>query len=236
MTIHASTPQRLCTICARGGSVGVPGKNTRLIGGVPLIAHSIRQARESGLFALIAVDSDSQEILDVAREFGADLTLVRPADMATSAAPKVPVIHRAASEVERLTGLRFDTFVDLDATSPLRLPDDIVQSVALLEDSGCENVITGAASHRSPYFNLVELDADGVAVLSKPSTIARRQDSPRCFDMNGSVYVWRREPFMTEPFLFGPSTRLFEMPRERSVDIDEPIDLRIVEMLLGDAG
>lgn len=232
--MHQAIIHRLCTICARGGSQGVPGKNIREIGGLPLIAHSIVRARESGLFDLITVDSDSPEILAVAREYGADLLLERPPELATATAGKVEVIHRAATLSEDASGIEFDTFVDLDATSPLRTVGDIVGAVDLLEQGAAENVISGAVAHRSPYFNLLEADENGVVRLSKPSTVNRRQDSPPCYDINGSVYVWRREPFITSPFLFGPSTRLFLMPRERSVDIDDEVDLRIVKMLMGD--
>ncbi len=223
---------RLCTICARGGSQGVPGKNLRLFAGIPLIAHSVRHAIDSGLFELVVVDSDSPAILEAAAAFGADLTLLRPKDLASSTAAKLPVIGRAANEAERLSGLEFSTFVDLDCTSPLRALRDIEGAVDLVETGGANNVISVTPAHRSPYFNLVETDDQGRASLSKPSDVVRRQDSPKCFDINGSVYVWDRHPFIDEPFLFGDDTRVFSMPRERSIDIDEPLDVAIVEMLL----
>jgi N-acylneuraminate cytidylyltransferase/CMP-N,N'-diacetyllegionaminic acid synthase len=225
--------KRLCTICARGGSKGVPGKNIRPLAGKPLIAHSIDQARASGLFERVAVSSDSPQILDAARAAGADLIIERPAEMATDTAGKLPAIRHAWATVEERTGERFDTLVDLDCTSPLRLPADIAGAVALLEGSAAHNVITAAPAHRSPYFNLVELDGEGIVRLSKPlpKTILRRQDAPPCFDMNASIYVWRREPFLTTPFVFDDTTRLFSMPRERSLDIDDEVDFAIVELL-----
>jgi len=224
--------KRLCTICARGGSKGVPGKNIRPLGGAPLIAHSIGQARDSGLFELVAVSSDSPEILAAARAWGADMALERPPELASDTAGKLPAIRHAWTTVEARRGERFDVLVDLDCTSPLRLPGDIKGAVRLLEESGARNVITGTPAHRSPYFNLVELE-DGVVRLSKtlPRPVLRRQDAPACYDMNASIYAWTREPFLSAPFVFGPDTRLYEMPRARSLDIDAEEDFAMVELL-----
>lgn len=225
---------RLCTICARGGSKGVKGKNVRPLRGKPLIAHSIAQAKATGLFAAVAVSSDSEEILAVAREWGADVLVQRPDELASDTAPKAPAIRHCLEEAERQLGRTFPVFVDLDATSPLRLPEDISGAVRLLEERGVSNVITGAPARRSPYFNLVELDAAGTARLSKslPHPVARRQDGPRCFDMNASIYVWRRDAFLRHPAVFYDDTLLFEMPEDRSVDIDSELDFEIVRLLM----
>ena len=225
---------KLCTICARGGSKGVPGKNIRLLDGKPLIAHSIRQARDAGIFPIIAVSSDSDEILAVAKAHGADIVIKRPDALATDASGKVPAIVHAVQTVETLQDRYFDIVVDLDATSPLRLPSDIVGAVELLQDQHCASVITGSLAHRSPYFNLVECDSKGIAQLSKslPNGILRRQDSPVCYDMNASVYVWKRDKLISDPRVFYDDTRLFAMPRDRSLDIDEEMDFAIVELML----
>lgn len=225
--------KRICTLSARGGSKGVKNKNLRLLGGKPLLAHSIEQARESGLFEVVAVNSDSEDILQVGRDFGADFCLKRPDEMATDQAAKLPAIQWGAAEVERLSGLRFETFVDLDATSPLRIPQDIIGAVNLLETKGADNVITGSPARRSPYFNLVEADLSGRVQLAKslPQAVVRRQDAPKCFDMNASIYVWRREAFFGSGSIFLDKTLLFEMPEERSPDIDSELDWEIVQFL-----
>jgi len=230
--------KHLCTICARGGSKGIPGKNVRPLLGKPLIAHSIEQARACGLFAAIAVSSDSQEILEVSQRAGADVLVSRPAELATDAAAKVPAIRHCLESAERRLGRSFAIFADLDATSPLRLPQDIVGAVRMLEEHGASSVITGAAARRSPYFNLVEVDARGIARLSKQTgrPIERRQDAPRCYDMNASIYVWNRDAFLRRPAVFYDDTLLFEMPPERSIDIDSELDFEIVEMLLQKRG
>lgn len=225
--------RRICTILARGGSKGVPGKNIRLIGGKPLIAHSIAQALASELFERVAVSSDDDAILRAAEEAGAHELIVRPAELASDTAPKLPAILHCVEDVEKREG-RFDVVVDLQPTSPLREPSDIRGAVALLEESGAPNVITGLPAKCSPYFNLVEERADGTVGLSKPTDppIIRRQDAPRTFDMNGSVYVWRREVLTADMKLFQPGTRLYEMPEERSVDIDTALDFEFTAFLM----
>ena len=225
---------RLCTLCARGGSKGVKNKNLRPLLGRPLLVHSLEQARASGLFDALAVSSDSDAILDVAREWGADYLIRRPDDLATDRTPKIPAIRHCLQEAERLAGRRFDVIVDLDATSPLRTPQDIRAAVAMLEDGNAANVITAMPARRSPYFNMVEVGDDGVPRLSKtlPNRVARRQDAPGCYDMNASIYVWRRDILMTSDTLFHDDTRLYVMPEERSWDIDNELDFRIVECLV----
>lgn len=226
--------KRLCTICARGGSKSVPGKNIKPLLGKPLIAWTIEQARETGLFDLIAVSSDDPLILETARRAGADLLIQRPSNLASDLAPKVPTIEHAVRSAEQQTGIKFDTLVDLDATSPLRLPEDIVGAVKMLEDSIRPNIVTGCPSRRSPFFNMVETDDAGHVSLSKPGTAKRRQDVPPSFDMNASIYVWHRDAFLSDPQVFYPHTGIYVMPEERSHDIDNPLDFRIVEMILRD--
>lgn len=227
---------RICTICVRGGSKGVPAKNWRLLSGLPLYVHSINQARESGLFDKIVISSDAPEVLEHALHFGADMVVQRPADLAGDTAGKVPAIAHAVESAEHYFSLTFDTCVDLDATSPLRLPEDIAGAVALLENSNCESVITGAEAHRSPYFNLVEEDEHGIVSTAKslPQGVLRRQDAPKTYDMNASVYVWKRDSLISQKKVFFESTRIFVMPSERSFDIDSELDFKIVEMLMNE--
>ena len=224
---------KICTVCARAGSTGVPNKNITLVAGRPLIAWTVELAKSSGIFDLVAVSSDSREILDIATEWGADLCVARPTELATSEAGKIPTIQHCLLAAEEALGARADILVDLDATSPLRLMDDLVGAMALHQSSGAGSVITGALSRRSPYFNMVELNEDGCVQLVKPGReVLRRQDVPNCYDMNASIYVWSRERFVAEPRVIYTDTVLYEMAEGRSVDIDTPLDLEIVEMLM----
>ena len=223
----------LCTICARAGSKGVTNKNLRLINGLPLIAYSLQQAVETKLFSQIVVSSDSSEIRTTAMAHGATFVVDRPTQMASDTAPKLPAIRHCVETTEKEFG-QFDIIIDLDATAPLRIAADIIGSLKLLTATNADNVITGTPAHRSPYFNLVEQDENGIVQLSKPlkEAVTRRQDSPKCFDMNASIYVWRRDALLNNPSLFVSSTRLFEMPRERSLDIDSEADFEMVEWMM----
>jgi len=171
----------------------------------------------------------------VALSFGATHVVVRPAELATDSSGKLPAIVHAVLEAESLTGRPFGTVVDLDATSPLRSVSDIHSAVALLETEGIESVVTASEARRSPYFNLIEVDSQSghVGVVKPlPDGILRRQDAPKTFDMNASIYVWNRDALVAAPRVFYPSTRIFEMPPERSLDIDSEFDFEIVRWLM----
>jgi CMP-N-acetylneuraminic acid synthetase len=225
---------RICTILARGGSKGVPKKNIRPLADKPLIAWSIEQAKATGHFALVAVSSDDPAILAAGQAAGADLLVERPAEMATDSASKLPAIRHCALAAEAALGHRADIIVDLQPTSPLRRSDDIDAAVALLLSTGAENVITGQPAKCSPYFSLVEESPDGTVRLSKTlgHLIVRRQDAPRCYDMNGSIYVWTRDLLIETPSVFYPSTRILVMPEERSIDIDTESDFLIADFFM----
>ena len=200
-----------------------------------MFGHSVTQAVATGLFDEVVVSSDSEEILALAPTFGATGVVRRPAEMATDTAGKVPAIAHAVRTTEQRTGQTYDVCVDLDATSPLRTLDDIRTAVRMFEESDAASLITGAEARRNPYFNLVEEQPDGTVAVSKQpdDAVLRRQDAPRCFDMNGSIYVWRRESLLEDQVVFLPSTILYEMPAERSIDVDSEFDFRIVEWLMG---
>lgn len=228
---------KICTICARGGSKGVPGKNIRTLGGKPLIAHSVERALETGLFEIVAISSDDDAILVAGKAAGAQLLIKRPDELATDESGKVPAIVHALLAVEAHLGREVEILVDLATTAPLRWASDIADAVALLEQSGATSVITGSAARASPYFSMVERGPDGTVHVSKRADppYLRRQDAPAVFEMNGSIYVWRRDPFVAAPNVFYPDTRLLEMPAERSVDIDTEFDFRVAEFV-HDAG
>ena len=220
----------IATVCARAGSVGVPGKNIRPLLGKPLIAYTIEQARACRGIEAVYVSTDSEQIAAIARAAGARVPFLRPAELATSSAPKLPVIEHLVGEVEAQTG-PVDIVVDLDPTSPLREVADIEACMQLLERE-TDVVITACESDKNPYFNMVERRADGSIGLVKPpgKPIAGRQMAPKVYAMNASIYVWRRASLRKG--LWDGRAALHVMPRERSVDIDSELDFRFVELLM----
>ena len=226
--------KRLCTICARSGSKGITKKNIRMIAGKPLIAHTIIQAKNSDLFEIVAVNSDSSEILDVAEEYEADYLIKRPDELASDTSAKLPAIQFGVRSVEEQSEIIFDTIVDLDATAPIRTVEDIQGAVFLQESKGISNVITAVIARKSPYFNQIELDEKNRVRLSKPLgvPILRRQDAPRVYDTNASIYVWNRDALFHYSTVLNDETLLYEMSEESAFDIDSEFDFEIVEYLM----
>ena len=220
----------IATICARGGSQGVPGKNIRALCGKPLIVHTIEQALGCERLDAVYVSTDSEAIAEVARGAGAIVPYMRPAELATASAPKIPVIAHLVEHLEG-EGERIERIVDLDPTSPLRDLADIDACIALLDDA-TDVVITAYESDKNPYFNMVERRVDGTVGLVKPpaAEIAGRQSAPKVYSMNASIYVWHRHTLAKG--LWNGRTRLHVMPRERSIDIDSEVDFRLVELLM----
>ena len=221
----------ITTICARGGSTGVPGKNIRPLFGKPLIVYTIEQALACPGIDAVYVSTDNEDIADIARRGGAQVPFLRPAELATATAPKIPVIQHLVEHVER-SGVHVDRIVDLDPTSPLREISDIQACLDML-DVQTDVVITGYEAEKNPYFNMVEPGMDGRVALVKQSEkqITSRQQAPKVYAMNASIYVWHRHTL--EKGLWGDGcTRLYVMPRERSIDIDTLLDFKLVELLM----
>lgn len=223
-------PLTIATICARGGSRGVPGKNIRPLLGKPLITYSIEQALAHPQIDLVFVSTDSVEIAAVANEAGAEVPFMRPRELSSHSAAKLPVIeHLVAWVVEQVGSVA--RIVDLDPTSPLRDASDIDACLGLLV-AGVDAVITGYEADKNPYFNMVEVAGDGAVQLVKTTLggVVARQTAPTVYAMNASIYCWHYHTLSKG--LWNGRTRIHVMPRHRSIDIDEPIDFQIVEMLM----
>lgn len=223
----------ICTICMRGGSKGVPNKNLRNLHGKPLMAYTISQAFETGLFEHIVVSTDSERIAETARRFGAEAWFLRPSALATDQAPKIPAIRHALVEAEKYYGKTFEVIVDLDATSPLRFVEDITGAYNQFIDENADILITACEARNNPYFNMVERvngSIQKVKQLDPPPV--RRQDAPKVYDMNASIYIWKKDALLRHDTLFGEKTSLFVMPEERSIDIDTELDWGFVEYII----
>ena len=225
----------IITICARGGSIGVPRKNIRDLCGKPLIGWTIEQAFASKITDQVFVSTDSEDIADVARSFGAQVPFMRPTELATATAGKLPVIQHLVEWVEARHGA-INAVVDLDPTSPLRDVADIQTSFELL-DADSDVVITGYEADKNPYFNMVELKTNGFyeRVSLPGKEVLGRQFAPKVFAMNASIYVWHRAS-LSSSLWNSPRIRLHVMPRERSVDIDHEIDFELVALLMKKKG
>jgi len=226
--------KRLATVCARKNSKGLPNKNKLLLNGIPLYGIAIMQAKASNYFTTIAVTTDDDEILTGSLKFGADIAIRRPDELATDIAGKPETILHALEQSEKSSGFHYDVVVDLDVTSPLRSTEDIIGAVDLLEQKKVPSVVSVCRSHRNPYFNMLEVNSEGRAVVSKkvnPPYLSR-QSAPKCFDMNAAVHVWDANALKLNPVVIFNETLIYEMPEDRSRDIDTKLDFEIVKFLM----
>lgn len=221
-------------IFARGGSKGLPGKNTKKLGGIPLMAYAIRIAQACPSLAPPIVSTDDQDIADVALQYGADVPFIRPTELASDTAPEWHAWQHAIDWTEANLGA-FDIFVSLPATSPFRSVKDVEACVGLLQKRPeVDVVITVKAAERSPYFNMVELNDDGRAKLLIPpaGSVTRRQDAPMAYDVTTVAYAARPGFVMRHNALFEGVVAAIEIPPERALDIDTPLDFAIAEALV----
>jgi CMP-N,N'-diacetyllegionaminic acid synthase len=218
----------------RRGSKGLSNKNLRVLHGKPLMAHTIEQAQESELFEHIVVSTDSKKIAEMAKSLGAEAWFLRPSKLSKDNAPKIPAIRHAFLESESYFGCKFDVVVDLDVTSPLRRVADITNAYNQLINENADILITGSSARKNPYFNMVEIIEGQVQLVKKlDDPVGCRQDAPKVYDMNASVYIWKRDVILSKDSLFTKKTALYIMPDENSVDIDTNLDWQIVEYLMG---
>jgi len=220
-------------IFARGGSKGLPGKNVRPFGGKPLIAWSIGHALAVKRIERVIVSTDSNEIAAVAREYGAEVPFIRPAELALDDSPEWLAWRHALNFLREADGALPPAMVSIPATAPLRSSLDIENCLDVYEQGDADIVITVTDARRSPYFNMVKSNVDGtVGLVIPPSeSIARRQDAPRIFDMATVAYVARSEFVMACNGLFDGRVRAVHVPTDRAIDIDTLLDFQIAEFI-----
>lgn len=222
----------LYIIPARGGSKGIPGKNTVRLAGKPLIAYTIEAALAvADDPRMIIVSTDSPKIAAVAESCGLSIPYMRPAELATDTAGSREVIldvMRFADE----HSIDYDAVVLLQPTSPLRIADDIRATLAAYSPD-IDMAVTVTEASANPYYNCFETTDDGFLRISKgDGSLTRRQDAPAVYEFNGAVYVINPDSIRHMPLGEFPRRVPVVMPAERSIDIDRPIDLAIAETLL----
>jgi len=222
-------------ICARGGSKGLPGKNIRFLAGRPLIAWAISQAKAVNRVQRVIVSTDSEDIAEVARQAGAEVPFLRPAQLAQDNSPEWLVWRHALDFVKGDAGTYPEGLLVVPATAPLRAVTDLEQCLDEYEKGGVDVVVTVTDAHRSPYFNMVQVRKDGTVGLVIPpmSAIVRRQDVPVVYDLTTVAYVARPEFVMTQNGIFEGRVRSVHVPLERAIDIDTALDFKIAECLMG---
>jgi len=225
----------LAIIPARGGSRGVPRKNVRQVAGKPLIEWTIETALGcNNLFHRVVVSTDDEEIAEVSRRAGADVPFMRPKDLAGDKVPMMPVLQHATRFVEEQDEVRFDWICLLQPTDPLRTIGDVKQALDIAGRGNCDSVIS-VVQVFAVHPILMKKIEDGKllpwCVAEKEGT--RRQDyAPAAYMRNGAIYLSRRDVVMERNSIWGDVIHPYVMPEERSVSIDNELDIKLTELLL----
>lgn len=220
----------LCVIPVRGGSRGLPGKNIRLLGGHPLVAWTIQAALEAEADLHVVVSTDSEEIAEVARRYGADVPGLRPAELAHDETPTEPVVEHALA-AERAAGVEPEGVMLLQATSPLRLPGTLDRAVAQFRETGVDSLV--GVVPVSPFLWRHAADpADPPVCDFDVAHRKRRQDMDRTdlrFRENGSLYLTRPWVYDELHNRLGGRIGMFELDDLEGVDIDTELDFALAE-------
>lgn len=223
----------LCTICARKGSKGLKNKNIKKIKGKHLIYFTIQQALKSKIFDEIVVSSDSRMILDLSKKYGIQNIIYRKKKLAKDNSPKIPVIRNCLKEIEKIKKKKFDIVIDLDITAPLRKVSDIKNALKKFKKEKAPNLFSACNARRNPYFNAVEWKNGKIKpVINLMKKLTSRQQAPNVYDMNASIYIWQRKTLINYNTIFLNKTSMYLMPEERSIDIDNHFDFKVVSKFL----
>jgi YrbI family 3-deoxy-D-manno-octulosonate 8-phosphate phosphatase len=228
--MNTDLSSKTCAIIpARGGSKGIPGKNLRMIAGKPLLAHCVVAALESRTVGRVFVSTDDTAIAEVARAFGAEV-IIRPAALASDTASSESALLHGLETLAAEGGYQPELLVFLQCTSPLMMAADIDGTVDALLEQGADSALSVARFH----YHLWRTDPQegAVGVNHDKRVRLRRQEREPEFVETGAVYAMRVAGFLAARHRFFGKTVSYEMPAERAQEVDEPVDLEIVEVLL----
>jgi CMP-N-acetylneuraminic acid synthetase len=227
-------------VTARAGSKGIPGKNTKLLAGKPLIRYIADAAVASGAFDRIIVSTDDPAAAEIAKSAGCEVPFMRPAELATDETPHLPVMQHALAWLRDHQSYTPDAVMTLLPTAPLCQPAHFRQAIELQLSAGADSVI--GVDELPAHFNpmrVVSVDGDGWATLfvgNRPvrQRPGRRQDMPPAWVMNGAIYLFKTRFLFDplEPNLYGDRVAAMVMPPPYGFNLDDPEDWRRAEELL----
>ena len=225
----------VAVIPARGGSKGVLRKNIRPLAGKPLIAYAIHTAKASRLINRVVVSTDDHEIAQVARQFGADVPFMRPAELGRDDSPEWLTWQHAVRSLQEMGGSpSMKVFVCVSPSAPLRSTEDVDACIKTFLESDADLVLAVKPAEQNPYFNVLAIDEEGYARIMNSSErpIYRRQDAPEAYAITPIAYVLRPDFILSARSMFDGKVRAIVVPTERAVDIDSELDLKFAEFLL----
>lgn len=222
----------LAIIPARGGSKGIPRKNLCLLNGLPLIQYTIDAARNSDCIDETVVSTDCQDIAAAAMKAGAAVPFMRPSALAEDHSRTIDVLKHAVDFYEEQLNVFFDHIILLQPTSPLRTSKDIEEAYRIFVETRADSLQSVSPTAQHPY--LLRKFKNGQ--LNPYETLEderlRRQDLEELYVLNGAIYIVRKEILMNASSLVGERNGGYIMPKSRSIDIDDEIDLEVAQVLL----
>ncbi len=231
------SPRRIAVVPARGGSKRIPNKNIRSFCGVPMIGHILSAARDSGLFEVIHVSTDSEEIKSTAENLGFPVDFMRPRELADDMTPIMPVLkHAADTYAER--GRAFDQVWLLMACAPLTRADDLKNAAALFEKGGSREPVLAVSEFPVPIEWAFSRDEAGrLAPVQEGMFAIRSQDLKKKYFDAGSFAVFPAERVLSSAGAGSDSGFIgYVLPKGRAIDIDDEDDWRLAEALRAGAG
>lgn len=230
----------LGVVTARAGSKGIPGKNTKLLAGKPLILYTIESALASRAFDRVILSTDDEAAAELARAIGCEVPFMRPAELSADDTPHLPVMRHALEWMRDRERYVPDAVMTLLPTSPLRQPAHIRAAIDLARATDADSVI--GVDQLPPHFNpmrVVTIDEEGWSrlfvggqpVKRRPG---RRQDMPDAWVMNGAIYLFKTACLFdpVEPNLYGDRVAAMKMVPPYGLNLDEPADWDLAERLL----
>ncbi|TVP10129.1 cytidylyltransferase domain-containing protein [Shewanella sp. KCT] len=227
---------RYAFIFARGGSKGLPRKNTKDLLGKPLIVYSIETALKVANIDKVFISTDDTEIAEIGLAAGAEV-INRPTHLASDDSPEWLSWQHAINWVTSKYG-EFEQFISLPATSPLRSIEDVESAMDKLNHTAADICISTTPANRSPYFNMIKETTSGNVELVNTGSaeVYRRQDAPQVYDITTVAYVARPNYIMKNNGLFAGKVTHVIIPKERAIDIDDIYDFKLAEAILSSKG
>ncbi len=224
----------LAIIPARGGSKGVPGKNIKLLGGKPLLAYTAEIALQSKYLTEVILSSEDDKIIEVAKGLGIPVPFVRPAALAQDDTPTLEVLIHALQWYKN-QNIFFDAVCLLQVTSPFRTVDFVDKAIEKFMESACDSLVSvqQVPDEYNPHWTF-ELNQEGNLTIATgdDKIISRRQELPKAYHRDGSIYLTKTEVLLKQHSLYGKSTAFIESPSEFYVNIDTAADWVQAEQLL----
>lgn len=229
----------IALIPARGGSKGVPRKNIRELGGIPLIAHTIRAALGAECIDRVVVTTDDQEIADVARQYGAEVPFLRPDYLASDTAVAPDVYIHAAEFLRDNDNANIDSFMVLLPTAPFRASKHICEAVELFNRTGATTLVSVKEAEIPPSWYLSDSENGRIKTCNFGMSIDstnNRQFAPKYYICNGAIYILNYALLKEKKTYFCDNTVPYVMSANDSVDIDNIEDFEYAEYVMNKRG